>query len=96
MVGWALFTEAAIKVTRGSAKIYSSSENGRRHFCAACGTGLFYTNAAFLPGIIDVKIATLNDPEALPPECHMQTLERLAWMETAHDLPEFEKLPPME
>ncbi|MGI9475407.1 MAG: GFA family protein [Hyphomicrobiaceae bacterium] len=96
MVGWALFAIDDVKTTRGKPKIYNSSEHGRRHFCGTCGTGLFYTNDDFLPGIIDVRTATLDNPEALPPECHMQTAERLSWMEKAHELPSFERFPPTE
>src|SRR6185503_5052636 len=43
MVGWAMFKSEQVKVTQGEAKAYASSETGRRHFCADCGTGLFYT-----------------------------------------------------
>ncbi|MBW8854565.1 MAG: GFA family protein, partial [Bradyrhizobium sp.] len=45
MVGWSMYAEDALKVTKGTPKIYQSSEHGRRQFCADCGTGLFYTNA---------------------------------------------------
>jgi hypothetical protein len=44
MVGWTMYAEHAVKVTKGQPKVYQSSEHGRRHFCANCGTGLFYTN----------------------------------------------------
>ena len=54
MVSWAMYAEDAVKVTQGEPKIYASSEHGRRHFCANCGTGLFYINQNMLPGIIDV------------------------------------------
>jgi hypothetical protein len=44
MVSWAMFPADAVKTERGQPKIYKSSEHGRRHFCAECGTGLFYTS----------------------------------------------------
>jgi hypothetical protein len=87
---------AAVKVTQGSPKIYASSEHGRRHFCAHCGTGLFYTNADAIPGIIDVQSATYDAPEAIPVRAHVQVAERIAWMEGAHELPAFERYPPRE
>lgn len=96
MVGWALFPEAQVSVTKGELKIYQSSENGRRHFCADCGTGLFYTNSEMLAGIIDIKSATLDDPDALPAQCHIQTSKRIGWMKDAHALPEYEGFPPSE
>ena len=64
VVGWTMYAEDAFKVTKGQPKVYESSEHGRRHFCADCGTGLFYINANVLPGIIDIQSATYDDPNA--------------------------------
>jgi hypothetical protein len=94
MVAWAMFHTDAVKTTKGATKTYASSADGRRYFCADCGTGLFYTNAAILPGITDVQSATFDDPNALPVRAHIQTAERIGWMEEAHDLPMFERYPP--
>lgn len=94
MVGWCMFPAAAVRLLTGTAKIYSSSEHGRRHFCAACGTGLFYTNDSVLPGIIDVQSATLDDPDAIPARAHVQVADRIGWMQQAHELPAFERYPP--
>ncbi len=96
MVGWTMYPAAAVKVTKGAPKIYKSSDNGRRHFCADCGTGLFYVNEVMLPGIIDIQSATYDDPDAVPARIHIQVAERISWMETAHTLPTFERFPPME
>jgi len=93
MVGWTMYPAAAVRVTKGQPKIYESSTDGRRHFCAECGTGLFYTNEAILPGIIDVQSATNDDPDAVPAQGHIQVAERLRWMEHAHELPTFERFP---
>jgi hypothetical protein len=93
VVGWSAFPESKLRIVQGKPKIYESSENGRRHFCAECGTGLFYFNAVNLPGIADVQIATLDDPNAVAPQIHVQTAERLAWMEGVQDLPAFERYP---
>jgi hypothetical protein len=46
MVGWTMYPQAAVEVTKGAPKIYFSSEHGRRDFCP----GLFYINAKMLPG----------------------------------------------
>jgi len=40
-----------------------------------------------------VQSATLDDPGAIPPQIHVQTAERLAWMERAHELPAFPRYP---
>lgn len=96
MVGWTMYPEAAVKITHGKPKLYESSEHGRRQFCGACGSGLFYSNAENLPGLIDVQSATYDDPDAIPARVHIQTAERIAWMEHAHELPAFERFPPNE
>lgn len=94
MVAWAMFPSEAVKVEKGRVKVYKSSEHGRRHFCARCGTGLFYTNDQMLPGITDVQIGTLDQPGALSPKAHIQVAERIGWMEHAHELPTFDRYPP--
>jgi hypothetical protein len=96
MVGWTMYPEAAVKVLKGTPKVYASSENGRRHFCADCGTGLFYTNAVVLRGIIDIQSGTYDDPDAVPARAHVQVAERIGWMERAHELPTFERYPPQK
>ena len=93
MVGWTMYKESAIRVTKGAPKIYHSSESGRRHFCADCGTGLFYTNETILPGITDIQSGTLDDPDSLPPTAHIQVADRIAWMKDIGTLPEFERFP---
>ncbi|WP_245509197.1 GFA family protein [Bradyrhizobium zhanjiangense] len=93
VVGWTMYAENAVKVTKGEPKAYRSSEHVRRHFCADCGTGLFYVNAS-MPGIIDVQSATYDDPDAVPPTMQIQVAERLRWMEHAHELPTFDRFPP--
>ena len=34
MVGWAMFPESQITITKGQTKTYKSSEHGRREFCS--------------------------------------------------------------
>jgi hypothetical protein len=96
MVGWAMFLQENVKVLKGTTKTYESSQHGRREFCANCGSGLFYRNANVLPGIIDVQTGTLDDPNKLPAKCQIQTAERLNWMTQIHNLPEFERYPPVD
>jgi hypothetical protein len=94
MVGWTMYPIAAVTVEKGKPKVYASSEHGRRHFCAECGTGLFYINEQVLPGLIDVQSATYDNPEAIPAQVHIQVAERIGWMAHVHELPAFERYPP--
>ena len=93
MVSWAAFAQDELSVTQGEPITFNSSGTALRSFCGTCGSGLFYRNAEFLPGIVDIQSATLDDPEAMPPSAHIQVAERLHWMETAHELPTFERYP---
>lgn len=94
MVGWTMYPATALTVTQGRPKLRHSSEHGRRHFCPDCGTGLFYFNEQILPGLVDIQSATYDEPEAVPPQAHIQVAERLGWMKTAHELPAFDRYPP--
>ncbi len=96
MVGWTMFPLDAVNVTKGTPKVYESSKYGRRHFCAGCGTGLFYTNADILPGIMGIQSGTFDDPDAVPARMHIQIAERIGWMERAHELPSFERYAPRQ
>jgi len=93
MVGWAMFRSDQVSVTQGTPVTYESSGHGRRHFCGRCGTGLLYTNAQILPGITDVQSATLDTPETLPAQAHIQVAERIGWMDQIQSLPTFERYP---
>ena len=93
MVSWAGYPADGLKVIRGEARAYASSEHGRRHFCPDCGTGLFYYNDAVLPGIVDVQTSTFDHPEDFPPQLHVQVAERLGWLDGIDDLPKFPRYP---
>lgn len=94
VVAWMMVHEEQLTVSAGEPKEYASSPDARRFFCSTCGTHLFYRNAVNLPGLVDIQSATLDDPEAVPMQAHIQIAERIAWMENAHTLPEFERYPP--
>lgn len=96
VVAWLMMPQEQLRLLEGAPRVHASSEHARRHFCPDCGTGLFYYNEAFLPGLVDVQSATLDDPEAFPATDHIQVAERLSWMATAHALPEHERYPPMD
>jgi len=94
MVAWAIFGIDEVRVTRGEPKVRASSEHGRRHFCADCGTGLFYTNDVIFDRLIDVQSATLDDPDAIAaPDVQVQVAERIGWLQAAHLAPTFARFP---
>lgn len=93
MVSWAMFKADQFALTQGEVTTHNSSGASMRSFCPRCGTGLFFTNAEVLPGIVDVQSATFDDPDQLPAQLHIQTAERIGWMAQAHALPEFARFP---
>lgn len=92
-VNWSAFAEADVTVTAGEPRTFQSSANATRSFCPTCGTGLFFRNAVTLPGLTDIQAATFDDPEALPPQNHVQAAERLGWLDGVDALPKFERYP---
>jgi hypothetical protein len=92
-VSWALFRNENFEILQGEPRAYASSEHARRHYCADCGTSLFYTNETIFPNMTDIQSGTLADPGALPLQIHVQTAERISWMKGIDALPQFERYP---
>lgn len=93
VVAWAAFASTQFALVAGEPRVYNSSGAALRHFCGTCGTGLWYVNEPYLPGIVDIQSATLDDPEALAPSAHIQAAEKLSWMDGIGDLPHFDRYP---
>jgi len=86
---WATFPLATFAYEKGDPTIYRSSSHGQREFCGVCGTQIAYrvTEGATT---VDVNVGCLDAPEEFPPKCHTWNAKRIAWFETADDLPRFE------
>jgi hypothetical protein len=95
IVGWIAWKEDQVTVT-GEPATYQSSEHGARDFCAKCGTGLFYRNPQFLPGIVDIQSGTLDDMGGNPPGAQIMVKDRVSWTKGMTDLPEFQTYPGMD
>jgi len=74
---------------------YESSPGARRDFCPRCGTQISFT-AAYIPGLIDITIGSLDDPGRVPPALHYWESERLPWVRFADQLPRYPEFPPAE
>ena len=95
MAGWIAFKEEQVTI-EGSPVAYQSSEMATRDFCGKCGTGLFYRNPTYLPGIIDIQSGTLDDNAGNAPGAHIMVKERLDWMDQVEQLPKFQSYPGMD
>jgi hypothetical protein len=85
-VAWATVPAAGFALTRGRLATFRSSEPVTRGFCPTCGTALTYAHRS-RAGEIDLAVATLDDPAALPPECHIWVSHRLPWVVLGDGLP---------
>ncbi|MFC7499409.1 GFA family protein [Enterovirga sp. GCM10030262] len=83
-----VFTQGADQV-----KTFQSSDFGHRLFCGACGTPLAM-EVDDEPVTIDFSVATLDDPGLVAPEFHIFNASKIAWFETADDLPRHERSRP--
>ena len=82
-------------VVAGEEKVkrFKSSDFGHRLFCGQCGTPLLM-RVDHQPETVDFSIATLDDPDAVGPQFHIFHASRIAWFETADDLPRHERFRP--
>jgi hypothetical protein len=84
-VTWASVPKAAFRWTGARAKLFRSSNHGRRYFCRSCGAQLaFFTTK--VPLAIDVTVTTLKNPNRYPPTRHTWTDSKLAWVHLKDDL----------
>ncbi len=57
------------------------------HFCAQCGT---YVWAEYSPGFWLVRVTTLDNQVAYPPDMHIWTRSKQPWLHLSDDVPVFE------
>ncbi len=62
----------------GQAQAYRSSAPVTRAFCPTCGTPLSYQHSA-RPDDIELTTATLDQPEAVPPDEEIWLSHKVAW-----------------
>ncbi len=55
-------------------------------FCPACGGSLFYLSDE-TPDLISFMVATLDDPELVPPTAHIFAADGLSWSRIDDNLP---------
>jgi hypothetical protein len=70
-----------------------SSSFGRRAFCETCGTPL-QVRVTHQPETVDFPVATLDDPNAVPPGFHIFWGSKVAWFNPGDDLPKHDKFRP--
>jgi len=89
VLAWGSFPVGSFAYVEGAPTVYRSSDHGQREFCARCGTQIAYRESRGAR-TVDVNLASLDHPEAVPPRHHLWTRSRIAWFDTADALPRFE------
>ena len=87
-VAWAVNQDAAFELTAGEPSAFASSPGVERTFCPQCGTSLTYRNG---PESIDVTLASLDDPEALPPTREVWCEDRVSWNALSAELEHYQQ-----
>jgi len=77
MVAWFSVPRAEFRIVAGTPTRFASSERAERTFCPRCGTPLTFEGRAH-PNEVDITIASLDAPEAVPPADQTQTAARLS------------------
>jgi hypothetical protein len=74
-------------------KTIQTSSFGHRSFCADCGTPL-YVEVDHQPNTTDFSVATLDDPDTVPPGFHIFWASKVGWFNPGDDLPRHQKFRP--
>jgi hypothetical protein len=85
-VAWATVAADGFAFVAGRPAEFASSPGVVRTHCATCGSSLTWRRE---PGTIDFTLASLDDPEALPPAREIWLSHRLSWAPLAPHLPGF-------
>lgn len=93
VLAWLTLPVAGFAYLQGEPAVFRSSSHSQREFCAACGTQLVFRRSVD-PETIDVTLASLDDPEPMPPQYHIWRQSRIGWFETADGLPRHEDAGP--
>ncbi len=86
VVAWGTWRWDCLHVLRGEPRVFRSSAKGERKFCEACGTQLLFVHQD-APLLVDVTLASLDEPERVVPHYHIWRMSRISWLETADTLP---------
>jgi len=90
-----MFPEESFEVLSGEPAQYHSSTGASRYFCPTCGTQLAF-RAEYIPGLVDITIGSLDEPDAIQPTLHYWYSKHLSWFGCEDGLPKYPEFPPTE
>lgn len=85
----AAYREADFRVREGEDVIagYASTPGKTRHFCSRCGSPL-YSASVHAPGVVYVRIGTVDDDARLSPDVHIHVSNKAPWYRILDALPQ--------
>ena len=83
----AMFPSEAVTMS-GPVARFHSSEDLERLFCPACST-LVGVQRVSRPDLFGITLGSLDDPNALAPECHVWTSAKVDWLVLDDGLPQY-------
>lgn len=89
VLAWLTLPVTGFAYTAGEPAVFHSSEHSQREFCDRCGSQLAFRRREAAQ-TVDVTLASLDDPEQVPPEYHIWRQSRIIWFETSDQLPRHE------
>lgn len=72
----------------GEIAVWASSEHGRRHGCAACGSPILWTDD--LGSEVELHLGGLDQPSRFEPQYEIWTSRRESWLRPL-DVPQYEQ-----
>jgi GNAT superfamily N-acetyltransferase len=90
VVSWLTVPAPALHWEAGTVRERRSSPHAVRGFCADCGTALIF-RADARPDLVDVTVASLDDPAGVAPRRHIWTASAMPWLRLDDDLPRHER-----
>jgi hypothetical protein len=87
--------EASFRFTKGAPKDFRRSDLEKpvtRQFCPNCGTHVT-TRSPAMPGIVMLKVGTLDDPSVFRPQMVIFTCDKQPFHQLPAGIPTFEKTP---
>lgn len=83
----AVFLAEAVGI-EGDPRSFRTSEALERLFCPTCSTVVGARRAAH-PQIYAITLGSLDDPNALAPQCHVWTSAKVDWLKLDDGLPQY-------
>lgn len=91
-VGLIFFSSEELLITKGKTRTYRSSSSGIRHFCAECGSSLFFERST--KSLHGIFVGALDDPSLFKPTMHICLSSKQDWLSLSDGLPRYKKKPP--